>query len=155
MHNGQVADSNRHAFIRLNDRIADLLDGFFFGFPRTEKAFAANEVFHPGSLSGFRTDFGIGGFDRHQQFVQRDVVVAQLVRIDFDLILANVASDGSNFRNAIDGFEGQLDDVVLQRSQVGEVGIRCRFQHVVENLTESRRIRPQHGRNAFGDFARR
>ena len=33
--------------------------------------------------------------------------------------------------------------------------IRCRFQHVVENLTESRRIRPQHGRNAFGDFARR
>ena len=155
MHNGQVADSNRHAFIRLNDRIADLLDGFFFGFPRTEKAFAANEVFHPRSLSGFRTDFGVGCFDGHQQFVQRDVVVAKLVRIDFDLILANVASDGSDFRNAIDGFEGQLDDVVLQRSQVGEVGIRCRFQHVVENLTESRRIRPQHGRNAFGDFARR
>ena len=151
----QIANSNRYTVIGLNNGIADLSDGFFLRFSRPEEAFAANEVLHARRFSRLGTDLRVGCLNRHQQLVQCDIVVAKFVGIDFDLILANVATDGRDFRDSIDRFQGEFHNVVLQRSQTGQIGIRCRFQYIVKNLSQTSCVWAEYRRHAFWDFPRR
>ena len=65
----------------------------------------------------------------------------QLVWIDFDLVLANIATDRSDFANPLDGLQVVFDHEVLQASELRQVHAGFgRNQYIIENLPQACRI---------------
>ena len=68
---------------------------------KTDESSATNDILHPPAFDRFRSDVDVGGTHSVDDFVQRDVMVAELVRTDFDLILAYIAADRSDLCNPV------------------------------------------------------
>ncbi len=81
------------------------------------------------------------------------IVIPQLVGIDFDLVLLHVAADRRHLGHAVDGLQRVLDEEILLRAQFGQVHSRRRLEHVVEDLSQRRRVGSQTRRDAIGQRA--
>ena len=85
--------------------------------------------------------------------LERQVVGAQPVRIDVDLVLLDVAADRRDFGDARHGVELVADEPVLQRAQVAQRQRRA-LDRVPEDVADAGRVGPERRRDAGGQRLR-
>lgn len=92
----------------------DVSDGLFGVTVAAEKPLAANDEFHTAGFDGLGSDIEIASTYSRHDLVERDAMKTKFVWVDFNLILANVTSDGSDFADTLDGLQVVLDNEILQ-----------------------------------------
>ena len=120
LHIGNVADANGNSVTLHDDGVLDVLDRFVFVTARAEEPLAADDELHAGRFDCLSTDVQVRSLDRHRQLVERYVVKAKLVRIDFDLILANVTADRRDLADPFDRLQLVLHNEVLHAAKFCE-----------------------------------
>ena len=88
-------------------------------------ALDAQDVLGLRHLHDAAADLVVGALDRLPHLAQRDVVGAQLLRIDRDLILLDEAADAGDLGDALDRRELVLQVPVLDAAQLLQVAVRA------------------------------
>ena len=110
-----IGNRDRNIILQANDRLFDLRDRFAFGLSGTNEAATADDVFHTARLDCLGSDIDVCCFDRVNDATERQLVVAQFVRIDFDLILPHIPANRSHFCYAFHRLQRVFDVEVLLR----------------------------------------
>ena len=116
-----IADADWDAFTLEDHGLFNVGNRFGLISVGTKKAFTTNDKLHASRFDRLCPDVKVGPLDRHGQLVQRDVVETKFVRVDFDLILPNIATNRRDFADTFDRLQFVLDDEVLQAAKLGEI----------------------------------
>ena len=95
----------------------DIGKGLVRPFVRTDEAAAANDELHPTGFNRLRTYVDVRVLDGFDQSIEWDVMKTQLVGINFDLVLADIAAHAGNFADSRHGLQLVFHHEVLQASQ--------------------------------------
>ena len=108
-----LLDVDRNAVRAANDDALDVVDG-------RDQPDASHD--QPGAvrLQDVAADIQIARADGRHHRAERQVVGPEAVRIDVDLVLLDVATDGGHFGDARHGIELIADEPVLQRAKLAE-----------------------------------
>ena len=106
---GHLLDVHGHAVRRADDDLLDVVD-------RRDQADATHDQPRAVRLEDVAADVDIAVADGGDDGAEGQVVGAETIRIDVDLILLDVAADGRDFGHAWDGIELVADEPVLQAS---------------------------------------
>ena len=133
---GDLAEKNRDAVGAAANRdllqVVNALDVAFY--PEDELLF--------GHLDGAPADFAVAALDGLADVGDGDVVGAQLGGIDGDLVLLDVAADGSDLGDALHGGELVFHIPILDRAQLGQV-LFLGVERVHERPADPGGVRPQ------------
>ena len=110
-----VPQANRYAGVGRRDRnLAEIVE-------RLQVAGDPHHVLGFPQLQHRAAGFLVGVLDRHRDLAVGDVVGAQPVGIEDDLVLAHHAADARHFRDVRHGLQLVLEKPILQRSQLRQV----------------------------------
>ena len=108
-----IPDPKWNAVTSSHNGLFDVLDRFVDVLFGTNKTSTTDNELHPPRFNGLGSDIDVRLPNGVNQLIERNVVKAKPIRIDFDLILTDVAADAGNFAHTRYGLQLILDDEIL------------------------------------------
>src|SRR5437016_3121001 len=114
MHRADILHVHRSAVLRFERDVFNISDAF-------DVTAAADVVFGGSDLEDFAAHIAVGHADFVHDFIERDAVGEQFVRIDIHLVLLYKTADGRDFGDPFDRFERITEVPILKGAQLGQV----------------------------------
>lgn len=150
-HFGYVPDEHGHPALGPQDDQSDVIHA-------PEQSDAADQVLLGGLLDDVSADVLVVPFQSLDHPAKRDTELAQLVRVDLDVILAEVAAEGVDLVDAGDGFQEWADRPILEGPELRQAldvvflpGGGSALERVLVDFSHGRGHRPHGDLHAFRD----
>ena len=135
LHRRHVLHIDRRASFLPDDDVLDVLH-------TANKTFATDEELVAIALDDLGSDVDVALADGFVNVGQGDAMCSQLFRDDVDLVLAHEAAERRDLGHTLDRLKLISNVPILQRPEFGEIS-PFRFQRVVEDLPQRRRVRSE------------
>src|SRR5439155_9798160 len=143
---GHLLDEDRHTALGADDDVLNVTYAL-------DEAEASNDRPGAARLDDVAADVAVAPQDRVDDGRERDLVGAQPVGVDVDLVLPHRAADARDFRDAGYRVELVADEPVLERSQISQ-RVPLALDRVPVDVTDAGRVgserRDDPGRQRFG-----